>query len=129
MLDIKKIRQNPDLIKELLSLRNPHYEKILNELLEIDKQYREKLIEKESLEAERNTLSKTVGQKKSKGENADSEIESLNGIKEKLKAIKAHKWVSLIQYGNTKFLNWKLTNLIGKISLFLSYSLFIEQNK
>ena len=87
MLDIKKIRQNPDLIKELLSLRNPHYEKILNELLEIDKQYREKLIEKESLEAERNTLSKTVGQKKSKGENADSEIESLNGIKEKLKAI------------------------------------------
>ena len=87
MLDIKKIRQNPDLIKELLSLRNPHYEKILNELLEIDKQYREKLIEKESLEAERNTLSKTVGQKKSKGENADSEIESLNSIKEKLKAI------------------------------------------
>jgi seryl-tRNA synthetase len=87
MLDIKKIRQNPDLIKELLSLRNPHYAKILNELLEIDKQYREKLIEKESLEAERNTLSKLVGQKKSKGENADSEIESLNSIKEKLKAI------------------------------------------
>jgi seryl-tRNA synthetase len=87
MLDIKKIRQNPDLIKELLSLRNPHYAEILNELLEIDKQYREKLIEKESLEAERNTLSKTVGQKKSKGDNADSEIESLNTLKEKLKTI------------------------------------------
>ncbi|MBU6197325.1 MAG: serine--tRNA ligase [Cyanobacteria bacterium REEB446] len=87
MLDIKKIRQNPDLIKELLSLRNPHYAKILNELLEIDKQYREKLIEKESLEAERNMLSKLVGEKKSKGENTDSERESLNSIKEKLKAI------------------------------------------
>jgi seryl-tRNA synthetase len=87
MLDIKKIRQNPDLIKELLSLRNPQYTEILNELLEIDKQYREKLIEKESLEAERNTLSKTVGQKKSKGEDADSEIKSLNDIKEKLKII------------------------------------------
>ncbi|MFM7458740.1 MAG: serine--tRNA ligase [bacterium] len=87
MLDIKKIRQNPDLIKELLSLRNPYYEKILNELLEVDRQYREKLIEKESLEAERNSLSKTVGQKKSKGENADSEIEALNSIKEKLKLI------------------------------------------
>ncbi len=63
MLDIKKIRQNPDLIKELLSLRNPQYSLIIDQLLAVDKEYREKLLEIESLEAERNSLSKLVGQK------------------------------------------------------------------
>lgn len=87
MLDIKKIRQNPEIVRELLSLRNPQYSSIIDELLAVDKEYREKLLEKENLEAERNALSKAVGQKKSKGENADQEIESLNLIKEKLKDI------------------------------------------
>jgi len=87
MLDIKKIRQSPDTVKELLALRNPYYSTILDELLAVDREYRERLIEKENLEAERNVLSKTVGQKKSKGENADQEMESLNLIKEKLKDI------------------------------------------
>lgn len=87
MLDIKKIRQNPDLIKELLSLRNPQYSLIIDQLLAVDKEYREKLLEKESLEAERNSLSKLVGQKKAKAEDATEEINSLNLIKEKLKQI------------------------------------------
>ena len=77
MLDIKKIRQEPDLIKELLSYRNLEFINIIDQILEVDSKWREKLSEKEKLEAERNKLSKKVGQKKAKKENADKELESL----------------------------------------------------
>ena len=87
MLDIKKIRQEPDLIKELLSYRNLEFINIIDQILEVDSKWREKLSEKEKLEAERNKLSKKVGQKKAKKENADKELESLNIIKDKLKEI------------------------------------------
>ena len=87
MLDIKKIRQEPDLIKELLSFRNTDYIKIIDEILEVDRKWREKLAEKENLESQRNKLSKLVGQKKAAQENAENELKELNTIKDNLKKI------------------------------------------
>ncbi len=87
MLDIKKIRQEPDLIKELLSCRNSGFINIVDQILEVDEKWREKLSEKEKLEAERNQLSKLVGQKKAKGEDAEEELKLLNTIKDNLKEI------------------------------------------
>ena len=87
MLDIKKIRQEADLIKELLSSRNTEYKNIIDQILDVDKKWREKLSEKENLEASRNQLSKLVGQKKAKGEDAEEELKELNSLKEKLKEI------------------------------------------
>lgn len=87
MLDIKLIRKDPNKVKELLSRRNSLWAPLIDELIRIDEEHRLALQEKEKLEASRNQLSKTVGTKKSKGENADTEIEELNQIKNSLKAI------------------------------------------
>ncbi len=87
MLDIKLIRKEPDKVKELLSRRNPALAASIDQIIEIDKEYRAALQEKQELEAKRNSLSKTVGMKKSKGENADVEMKELAEIKSKLQAI------------------------------------------
>lgn len=87
MLDIKKIRSNPEEIKSALSRRDPELAKFIDEIVKLDEEHREALQEKENLQAKRNELSKIVGQKKSSGEDADTEITELNKIKEDLKAI------------------------------------------
>jgi seryl-tRNA synthetase len=87
MLDLKRLRQEPEIYKNSLAKRNPSYLALIDELLETDEDYRKQLQERQDLEARRNSLSKLVGQKKSKGENADEEIKELNLLKEKLKEI------------------------------------------
>lgn len=87
MLDIKLIRKEPEKIKLLLKKRNSSWLNLIEDLIKIDEEHRQAIQEKEKLEAQRNQLSKTVGMKKSKGENADSEIEELNQIKINLKSI------------------------------------------
>lgn len=87
MLDIKLIRKEPEKIKELLSRRNPIWTSQIDQIIEIDQAYRTALQEKQELEAKRNLLSKVVGMKKSKGENADTEMKELADIKTKLQNI------------------------------------------
>lgn len=87
MLDIKLIRKNPNYVKEQLSRRDQSLTTLIDELLRIDLQYREALQSKEELEAERNKLSKEVGLKKSRKEDASLELDRLNQIKEALKEI------------------------------------------
>lgn len=87
MLDIKLIREKPQEIKDALSKRNPALTQLVDQVIAIDEEYRRELQRKQELEARRNTLSREVGQKKSKGENADNEMDELNQIKNDLKAI------------------------------------------
>ena len=63
MLDIKLIRKNPDFIKTELSKRNESYVSILDKLLSLDSEKKEKQVLLESLQAERNSLSKSVKSK------------------------------------------------------------------
>lgn len=87
MIDIKLVRQNLAAVKQALALRNSSWIDLVDELSEIDKEYRLALQEKEELEAQRNQLSKEVGLKKSQKQDAEREIEQLNTIKAKLKNI------------------------------------------
>ena len=87
MLDIKLIRKDPEFVKAQVARRNADLVAEIEALIELDLEHRNELQIKENLEAQKNKLSKEVGFKKSKGENADSEITELNEIKEKLKAI------------------------------------------
>ncbi len=87
MIDIKQIRKEPEKVKDRLKKRNESWLDLIDEVIEIDKKHREELQIKQELEAQRNSLSKAVGAKKSKGENADSEMAELAQIKEKMKAI------------------------------------------
>jgi len=67
MLDIRKIRENPDYYRERLARRNSGDEKAVAELLILDEQRRKHLQEGEALKSERNRASKEIGAIKAKG--------------------------------------------------------------
>ena len=62
MLDIKFVRENPEIVKQ--NIRNKFQDKklpLVDEVLELDKRNREIKQEVEALRAERNKLSKEFG--------------------------------------------------------------------
>ncbi|MDD9897589.1 MAG: serine--tRNA ligase [Candidatus Melainabacteria bacterium] len=87
MLDLKLIRKNPDQVKAQLSRRDASLAEKIDQISEIDKEHRLAIQEKQELETQRNQLSKLVGQKKGKGEDAEAEMQELAEIKSKLQAI------------------------------------------
>ena len=67
MLDIRKIRENPDSYRERLARRNSGDEKLIDRVLVLDEQRRKRLQEGEALKSERNRASKEIGAIKAKG--------------------------------------------------------------
>ena len=62
MLDIKFIRENPDAVKENIKKKFQDAKlPLVDEVIEVDAKYRADLKEAETLRAERNTLSKSIG--------------------------------------------------------------------
>ncbi len=77
MLDIDLVRKNPELIREALRKRNDDTA-IVDAVLALDMQHRELLQQVETLRAERNRVSKEIGQMKDK----DSRQERINAMRE-----------------------------------------------
>ena len=73
MLDIKKMRQDPDFYKKKLATRGVKPEEI-DEVLDLDKKRRDLLQKTEALKAQRNEATEKIGEAKKKGENADEVI-------------------------------------------------------
>ncbi|MCE0485095.1 MAG: serine--tRNA ligase [Methylacidiphilales bacterium] len=67
MLDIRKIRENPDFYREHLARRNSGDEKLIAQVLALDEKRRKLLQESEALKSERNRTSKEIGAIKAKG--------------------------------------------------------------
>lgn len=79
MLDIKRVRDEPEVIKERLTSRGED-PAVVNTLLELDGERRQRITRVEELKAERNAISREIGMRKGKGESAD---DLLAGMKEK----------------------------------------------
>ena len=74
MLDIKFVRENPDIVKQ--NIRNKFQDKklpLVDEVLELDKRNREIKQEVEALRAERNKLSKEIGGLMKQGKKEEAE--------------------------------------------------------
>ena len=74
MLDIKFVRENPEIVKQ--NIRNKFQDKklpLVDEVLELDKRNREIKQEVEALRAERNKLSKEIGGLMKKGKKEEAE--------------------------------------------------------
>lgn len=88
MLDLKKIRENPDKILKLLHQRNTDYQ--LQAILDLDSQQREKQLIRTELQARSNEIGKIIGEKMrlSGGNPQSEEISTLkeegNNVKAKL---------------------------------------------
>jgi seryl-tRNA synthetase len=67
MLDIRKIRENPDLFREKLARRQTGDEKLIGQIVALDEEIRKLKQQGEALKSERNRASKEIGAAKAKG--------------------------------------------------------------
>ncbi|HJX40814.1 MAG TPA: serine--tRNA ligase, partial [Anaerolineales bacterium] len=84
MLDIRKIRQDPALVRE--ALRRLHTEAPIDEILELDSRRREILQELEGLRHERKTSSEQIGQMKDAAERQPL-IEAVREVNSRIEAL------------------------------------------
>lgn len=85
MLDIKILRKDIDSIQQELQRRD--FDLDVGQFNSLEKLRKTLQVETENLQNQRKTLSKTIGQAKAKGENADDALKQVAEILEKLKKI------------------------------------------
>ena len=72
MLSIEHIRENPDEVRASLKTRNE--DDSITEVLELDTAIRAAVTERDNLNAERNRVSKELGQARSQGQEAEGAL-------------------------------------------------------
>ncbi|MBU2492090.1 MAG: serine--tRNA ligase [Bacteroidetes bacterium] len=85
MLDLKFIRENPDLVK--LGVGNKNEKNTVDEILELDKERRDFLQRTEELKAKRNTVSQEIARLKKSGENADGIVAEMRDVSDEIKSL------------------------------------------
>ena len=86
MLDIKLIRENPDMVKAAMKTRNKDMDATVDEVLEIDAQRRELMQANDALKQEQNAASKKIPQIKKEGGDISEIMARMNEIKSIIKA-------------------------------------------
>ena len=88
MLDIKLIRENPELVKNNLEKRgNPETTQMLEDLIAVDKEWRLNLTKLNELRHQRKQVTIEIAKLKKAGKEADSEVERAQDIDEKITII------------------------------------------
>ena len=82
MLDIKEIRKDPEFFEKKLKTKDP--EIALSKILELDEKLREMKTLAEELKAEKNAISKEIGNRKQKEEETSSFSEKLGLLNQKI---------------------------------------------
>ena len=85
MLDIKFIRQNMDFVRQRLDMRGQTLN--VDEFIRLDERRRDLLQEIEALRNERNSVSKEVGERKKKKEDAAELITRMSGVSARIKEL------------------------------------------
>jgi seryl-tRNA synthetase len=86
MLDVKLIRENSKVVEENLKKRGDEEKlKLLKDLIESDKKYREELQELEKLKHDRNILSDEIAKLKKEGKDVSKKIKEASEIPEKIR--------------------------------------------
>ena len=90
MLDIKFVRENPDLVKENIKKKfQDHKLELVDQVIELDKKYREFQLQGDTLRMDRNSLSKEIGNLMRQGKKEEAEVtkSKVNEINSKLENI------------------------------------------
>ena len=85
MIDIKIVRENPQLLKDALERRNMDIS-VVDELARIDEEWRARLTQVEDLKAERNAASKEIGATKDKAER-EQKIAAMREVGDRIAAM------------------------------------------
>jgi seryl-tRNA synthetase len=88
MLDIKLIRENPEFVKENLAKRgNPENGKMLDALIDVDREWRVTLTKLNELRHERKLVTVEIAKLKKAGEDAEGKVEKAKTIDSEITAI------------------------------------------
>jgi seryl-tRNA synthetase len=88
MLDIKLIRENLDFVKENLKKRHdPEVVRMLDELVEVDKKWREGISELNKLRGKRNTISEEIAKAKKAKKDASKLMKKAKELPEQIKKL------------------------------------------
>ncbi len=87
MLDIKRIRNHPDAVKQAMRNRNMDADAVIDEILEIDVQRRQITGETEAKKAEQNAKTKQIPALKQAGEDTAALMAELKALSEEIKAL------------------------------------------
>ncbi len=86
MLDIKIIRENPQLVKDAMKKRNKDMDALVDEVLAIDVQRRELTVKLDQLKQEQNAASREIPKIKKEGGDISAIMARMNEIKETVKS-------------------------------------------
>ncbi len=90
MLDIKLIRETPDIVKKGIARKGADT-KVVDEVLEIDKKRRAVIQEVEALKAKINAVSSDIAKMKKEGKDAAPVIAEMKAVSDKIKALDAEQ--------------------------------------
>ncbi len=90
MIDLRNLRENPSAYRKN-NKKKGKSEKIVDEVLSLDKSWRKVKIEADNLRSQRNKISEKINQAKKKKEDASSLIKKAREIPEKLKKLEAEE--------------------------------------
>ena len=85
MLDMKWLRKDPKAVEAKLKTKDPSID--LSSIMELDEKMRDILVKVESLKAERNQLSKQIGEKKRLKEDTAELMQQVGGIGDTVTAL------------------------------------------
>ncbi|NMA86027.1 MAG: serine--tRNA ligase [Tissierellia bacterium] len=85
MLDIKRIRKNPEEVIKALEKRHGNYP--IDQVLELDQEKRNILTKVEEMKSRQNTMSKEIPKLKKEGKDASSLMEEMKGLSEEIKEL------------------------------------------
>ncbi|MBE6963321.1 MAG: serine--tRNA ligase [Ruminococcaceae bacterium] len=86
MLDIKFIRENPDLVKENIKKKfQDHKLPMVDEVIDLDAQRRAAIVEADGLRANRNTLSKQIGMLMGQAKKDPAKLHEAEAVKAQVK--------------------------------------------
>ncbi|MFU0824552.1 serine--tRNA ligase [Clostridium sp.] len=86
MLDLKRIRNNPEEIKRLMEGRGEEFDsKSIDELVELDERRRQILVEVEQLKSKRNSESTQIGKLKKEGKDVSGVMAEMKELSDKIK--------------------------------------------
>ena len=110
MLDIKLIRENPNLVKENLKKRHDSEKlKMLEELIKNDRKWRDVHTEVNGLRQKRNELSEEIAKLKKAGKSVDKKLKEAANLPEEIKKLESE--VVVLEEKNTNLL-MKLPNIL-----------------
>src|SRR3989442_13027449 len=88
MLDIRLIRENPEMIRKDLAKRHaPDKEKVLDSLIQWDKEWRKALAEGGALKRRRNEITKDISEAKKAGKNNHKMRKEATALAKKIPAL------------------------------------------